>query len=426
MVIMNMKKSIRFSLLTLILVFILITAYQNCEFDEFGPDSTINNSFNDNSNNNKNNDNNNNNTRISAPLPEGHIDDQCMDSSEYDACVFLKNPVAQNGESFNPPITFFTDLSSVQTYGVKITDTINGFLQNSSYNIIISWSGADRTQMKTDGTWKFEYANDPHHHVAQVMAYYWLTYQMHYMKAKGGWYAENRNVQVNALSADLENDAYFNASENLIALGHFTLAGRIEAALSADIILHEAAHASFYYSNLNRATYSDLTHELCAEDKAICCNTEKGCFKAINEGQADFHSLIIFSSLSPSLNPVVGDGVTNELNYGLGICMARNMDDLRNKSVTDVYNGCDSGAELQGEIHMMGALYASIWWNIYTHSSVVKDEIIELFVEHLPIVNSEDTFETIGRRILSLDQQKFSGKYSQIISQAFKERGLTL
>ena len=411
-----MKKSIRFSLLTLILIFILITAYQNCEFDEFIPGSTTNNFFIDDTNNSK----------ISAPIPEGHIDTQCMDSSEYDACVFLKNPVAQKGESFNPAITFFTDLSYVQTYGVKITDTINGFLQNGTYNIIISWTGAERTRMKTDGTWKYEYANDPDHHVAQVMAYYWLTYQMHYMKAKGGWYAENQNVQVNALSSDLENDAYFNASENTIALGHFILAGRIEAALSADILLHEAAHASFYYSNLGRATYSDLTHEVCSEDKAVCCNTDKGCFKAINEGQADFHSLIIFSALSPSLAPIIGDGVTNELNHGLGICMPRNMDHLRDKSVTDVYNGCDSGDDLQGEIHMMGALYASIWWNIYTHSSVVKDEIIELFVEHLPIVNSEDTFETIGARILSLDQQKFSGKYSQIISQAFTDKGLTL
>ena len=414
-----MKKSIKFSFLTLVLIFILITTYQNCYFDESPSGSATNNSFNEPNESEKGSE------KVGTLISNGALDSNCMNSSEYNACVFLKNPVAQNGSPFNPPITFFTDLSSVQIYGVNITDTIDGLLKNGTYNVIIDWNTAQRTQIKTDGTWKFVYANDPNHHVAQVMAYYWLTYQMHYMQEKVTWYAENKNIQVKALSVDLENDAYFSPAENTIALGDFSIVGRVEAALSADIVLHEAAHASFYHSNLNRATYSEATHEACSEDKATCCKTYKGCFKAINEGQADFHSLIIFSSLSSSLAPVIGDGVTNELSYGLGICMPRNMNQLQDQSALNVYNGCDPEHDLEGEIHMMGALYASIWWNIYTHPSVSKDEIIELFVEHLPLVSSEDTFESIATRILGLDQQKFSGKYSQVISQAFTERGLT-
>ena len=413
---MDMKKSIKFSSLACVLMLILMFTYQNCQFDESTSDPPSQRNF----------PADDTNEQVSNLIDKGALDPNCISSSEYNACLFLKNPVAQNTSPFNPPITFFTDLSSIQTYGVNIINTVGGFLTNSTYNITISWDEAERTQAKEDGTWKFEYANDPNHHVAQLMAYYWLNYQMAYMKQKGGWYAENQNVQVDALNPDLENDAYFNSSENKIALGYFTLAGRIEAALSADILLHEAAHASFYYSSLGRATFSETTHKSCSEEgKATCCKTYTGCFKAINEGQADFHSLIVFFSLYPSLNPLIGEGVTNELSYGLGVCMPRNMDHLRDQVATDVYNGCDPANNLQGEIHMMGALYASIWWNIYTHSSVTKDEITELFVEHLPLVSGEDTFETVATRILSLEQQKFNGKYSQVISQAFAERGLT-
>ena len=415
-----MKRSIKFSSLTFILILILIFAYQNCQFDDILSVS----SSQQNPPTRRNSDGSN--EQVSSLITKGTLDLNCMASTDYNACLFLKNPVAQNGRPFNPPITFFTDLSSVQTYGVNITNTIGGFLTNGTYNIIISWDGAERTQAREDGTWKFEYANDPNHHIAQLMAHYWLNYQMAYMKEKGGWYAENQNVQVDALNPDLENDAYFSSSENKIALGYFTLAGRIEAALSADILLHEAAHASFYYSSLGRATFSDVTHKSCSEEnRAICCKSYKGCFKAINEGQADFHSLILFFSLYPSFNPLIGDGVTNEIDYGLGVCMPRNMDYLKNQLATDVYNGCDPQSNLEGEIHMTGALYASIWWNIYTDPSVVKDEITELFIEHLPLVSSEDTFETVATRILGLEQQKFNGKYSQIISHAFTERGLT-
>ncbi len=408
-----MKKSIKFSSLIFIVLMLTLTiSYQNCNFDNSGSTlSTSRYAFNE---------------QISTSTFKGTLDSDCMTSSQYNTCLFLKNPVAQNGSPFDPPITFSTDLSSIQTYGVNITDTIGDFLTNETYNIVINWDEAQRTQVKTDGTWKFEYANDSNHHVAQLMAYYWLNYQINYMQQKARWYAEDQNIQVDALNSDLENEAYFSSSENKIALGYFTLNGKVEAALSADILLHEAAHASFYYSNLSRATYSDATHKSCSEDRATCCKSYAGCFKAINEGQADFHSLIIFSSLNSSLTPLIGDGVTNELRYGLGICMPRNMDYLRNQSVTDVYNGCDSENDLQGEIHMMGALYASIWWNIYTHPSVIQDEILQLFVEHLPIVSSEDTFESIATRILNLENQKFNGKYYQIISQAFTERGLIL
>ena len=366
----------------------------------------------------------------SVPVLQGVIDSNCMNSLDYNACIFLKNPVAQNAAPFNHPITFSTDLSFIQTYGVNLVGMTNNYLQNSTYNVLIDWNDAQRTQVNSEGAWKFEYANDPHHNIAQVMTYYWLTYQMSYMQKKAGkWYAENKDVQVYALSSQLKNDAYFSSIENKIAFGYFNLKGKIEAALSADIILHEAAHASFYHSNPQRNPLHEATHKKCSSSgENFCCQSYRGCFKAINEGQADFHSLIVFSSLSSSiaLQPLIGEGVTNEFNLGLGNCVERHMEHVKDTSAIAAYNGCGFNSELRGEIHTMGTLYASIWWNIYTSPFVVQDEVIQLFVEHLPLVSSEDTFETVGRRILNIDRQIFHGKYAGIITRAFTERGLSL
>lgn len=412
-----MKPRTRLPFFIFILLFSLIIFYQNCQIDNStqSPQTTQVPIF-----------------RANIPITQGILDSNCANSPKYNACIFLKSPVAQNASPFNPPITYATDLSFIQIYGVNLVGMTNNYLQNSTYNVMIDWNNAQRTQVNSEGTWKFEYANDPHHNVAQVMTYYWLTYQMGYMQQKAGkWYAENKNVQVYALHSQLENDAYFSSSENVIAFGYFNLKGEVEAALSGDIVLHEAAHASFYHSNPNRNPLHNKTHKSCStNEKNFCCQSYKGCFKAINEGQADFHSLIVFSSLSSSssltLHPLIGEGVTNEFNVGLGNCVERHMEHVKSTSAIAVYNGCGLNSELRGEIHTMGTLYASIWWNIYTDPFVVKDEIIRLFVEHLPLVSSEDTFETLGRRILDLERQIFNGKYASVISQAFIERGLSL
>ena len=359
----------------------------------------------------------------SIPVEQGELDPDCMDSSQYNACVFWKNPVAQNGKAIQPATTFNTDMSELQIYGVNILGMHSNYLQNSTYNVLIDWHGAERAEA-VDQSWKFEYRSDAHRHVVQVMTYYWLMYQMSFMQERTGrWYAEHKNIQVVALGEDLKNDAYFSSAENKIAMGYFENVnrndGQVEAGLSADIILHEAAHASFYYSNLNRTGTQNSTHRACSS--TTCCTRPEGCFKAVNEGQADFHSVVIFES-----SPSIGEGVTNNIQRGLGVCMSRNLDVIKNRTMIEVYNGCGPGSDLSGEIHKVGTFYASIWWVIYTTIRVEKVEILRLFMEHLPLVSYDDTFETVGLKILNLDKQMFDGKYSGIIQRAFTSRGLRL
>lgn len=423
---MMIKTHTRFNkfipLIIVILLPFFLIAYQNCNVNDISNDSFVlpDRLF-----------------RASIPVSKGVLDPSCMTSSNYNACIFLKNPVAQNQASFYPPITFDTDLSSLQTYGVNLVGITDRYLKNLTYNVKIDWQNegqaVPRVQADANGTWKFEYANDPYHQLAQVMTYYWLMYQMSYMQENAGrWYAENKNIQVYALRTSLENDAYFDYSEEssgTIALGYFTLEGRIAAAMSGDIILHEAAHASFYHSNPHRNTQDSRTHKICYDDSTLCCRSYKGCFKAINEGQADFHSLVIFSSLSSpahEIPPSVGEGVSNNLERGLGICTNRHIDSIREQTAIAIYNSCGISHELRGEIHIMGNVYAGIWWDIYKNSLTNENEILQLFSDHLPVISGDDTFETVGVKILNLERQKFNGKYANIIRQAFATKGLHL
>lgn len=408
------KFSIAF-LLTVASCMILILGFQNCNLDDPFPQE------------NDSNFTSSTYTEFTATLPiaKGIRDTNCMDSSQYNACIFWKNPVAQNNMSFTPATTYETDLSYLQIYGVNIAGMTDGYLKNSTYNVTIDWNSVERATANDEGTWKFHYAADPQHRIAQIMTYYWLTYQMSFMQqVSGKWDAEDKNVQVVALSDDLENDAYFSPLENKIVMGYFNSSvykenGEIESALSADILLHEAAHASFYHGNPNRLSMDKTTHKRCST--TTCCMGYEGCFKAINEGQADFHSVIIFES-----SPTIGEGVTNNLQRGLGLCMDRDLEAIRDRTALDIYNACGPGSPFSGEIHNLGTFYASLWWILYTTQSVSKNEIIKLFVEHLPLVSTSDTFETVGAKIINLNRQMFNGKYSRTIKRIFKNKGLDL
>ena len=64
--------------------------------------------------------------------------------------------------------------------------------------------------------------------------------------------------------------------------------------------------------------------------------------------------------------------------------------------------------------------------DIYKNSLTNEDEILQLFSDHLPVISGDDTFETVGVKILNLERQKFNGKYANIIRQAFATKGLHL
>ena len=462
--------------------------------------------------------------------------ESCLADPSVDACIFWKNPVAQNQGPF-PSGSDITDiLRNLQTYGVHISNTLvqlvdsytnqfrqpfrgegydqrygfqddnsiikleevkvsdqdsiiiglqphgvslltgfanfpkqkspdhkkgyvshrdavqsdesRVFLQNDSYDVTINYKGIERAFRQDDDSWKFEYG-ESNHSVVQVMTYYYLIYQMIWMQENaGGWYPVNENITVVALDEETKNNAYWSPLENTISLGFIcdsnlpfqilkdiTCDFKMEIGLSAEITLHEAGHANFYHAKKNQTLTSEdfcNYHTNCEgesicqntngdEKTPVCCSEVKGCFFAIDEGQADFHASVIFPE-----SPQIGEAVLNDVD-GLR-CQSdssihRNPESNADKTASQIFYQCNQ--EVSGEVHNMGMLYSSIWWSLYTHPSANQQEIMNLFTNHLPLITSDDNFETAGHRILNLDQLLYSGKYSSIITSEFQKRGLT-
>lgn len=333
------------------------------------------------------------------------------------------------------------------SYNSYDNDSQDIFLENSSYTITINYGNAQRVTPKADGSWKFEYG-DSNHSVAQVMAYYYLMKQMQWMEENaGGWYAKGKNITVVALDENIPNSAFWSPYDNTIALGvvchprvsrnapcHF----KMEMALNAEAILHEAGHANFDFSastRLSRGGYC-LNHKygegfsICDEryytdtkSRDIFCASEKGCYYAISEGAGDFHVALRFPNA-----PQMGETLTNHTE---GMTCRTDSNILRNPesntelTANTLFHQCNSNGP-SGEVHEMGMLYTSIWWSLYTHPEANQTDIAHLFTEHLPLLTFDDTFETVGYKLLNLDQSFYRGKYTHIINEEFRKRGLTL
>lgn len=409
---------------------------------------------------------------ITIPSRVGKLISNCQFSPQYNACIFKKNPIAQTGVVLRVgghPSTFHQSMMNLQNYAVNITGQFGQYLQNSHYNITIDLKNAQgetypRVQLNQENKWTTPYKTDWHpdedvdYSVEQVITYHYLMYQREWMEKNAGhWFASDGRiiaVAVNDIDANPQwiRNAYWSSFENKIVLGTDCLSfdfastsssvcrGKVGVALSSEITLHEAGHANFSYSNHNRLGRGCQTHRSCKntnqslcdvvtninETPQVCCQSEKGCLHAINEGQADFHASVIFPE-----NPQIGEFFTANP-QGLRTCPGgplRNPKANKNTTAEDIFYACKGYG--RGEIHVMGVLYSSIWWAIYNHPDTLKTDVLKLFTEHLPLLSYDDDFEQAGLRTISLAQQIFGNtpnskgvKYARLVEQEFQKRGL--
>jgi hypothetical protein len=371
--------------------------------------------------------------RTNTTLPGGSLDPaldpQCMTNPGYDACIFYKNPVAQRGAPFNPATNYSSNMSAIQIYGVNLNTAT---LSTPSFRISMD-GGRSVATRNPSGNWKFTYASDANHRVAQVMTFYWMREQQEVMKEiSGRWYAEGKNVNAVAFTSTdggANNNAYFSPVQNRIVMGFFNDAGiytggEIEAALSADVTMHEMGHANWHHSNTARLGNEGALHVTCGNNN-LCCTTNLGCTRAANEGQADIHAFLMF----PDLPPATGESANNSLTGLVSCNIPRNP--LLNSDASPLrtnetfYNACPQGS--RGAIHVMGSLYATIWYDIITDPGVQdRDEIAKIFTEHLPLIMNNHDFVDLGTLIVSVAETFYPGKYANIIRAAFALRGLPL
>jgi hypothetical protein len=309
-----------------------------------------------------------------------------------------------------------TDLTDTQTFGVKLTGLTNpNSLANSSFRVTAS-SGA--TAPLENGKLMRAYADDQgEHYIAQLMAYFWLNYQIVATEARAGtFYAKNRNIAVDSYATQGEGttgNAYWDGGSRRIVLGFKPLSGTTvahEMALSAEVFMHEMGHANLQYGAGGfDAIYPSSSTTRCSQSSCFCLSAQ-GCIGAINEGQADFHYLMHFRE-----SPAIAETITNSTSGWAD----RNVANNANVSVTDRFE------QTQGQVHSHGSIYASILWSIYSNSSVDKKEFEKLFINHLQSLTGSSRFQESREALLAEDQSLFNGKYASIIREAFNSRGVT-
>lgn len=334
----------------------------------------------------------------------GTFDSNCQNNPSYDACIFWKNPLAKQNAILPKYLDFGDDLSSRQTFGVKLQDQLDPTkLQSASIRVFISnvTLPGGFVQPLTNPAWKIPYAQETDQHWnAQAMTYFWLTsMEKSFLARTGIYYAKDKNIAVNAYNANVINNAYWGGGG--ITIGAATSSGsntaRHELALSAEVVLHEMGHANLSYAG--------------GAGGGGTCSTKAGCMGAINEGQADFHYVMMF----PTSTAMAETASNNLAGWGWqGI--SRDPAQLGAKKAADVF------AASSGEIHTMGSLYAAILYDIYKNPNVVKTEFEKIFLLHLQKLTNSSTFLTGRDILLAEDMAHLGGKYQAIINAAFDQR----
>ena len=279
------------------------------------------------------------NDDIQIPQAQGQYVENCHDNPNYNACIYHHDPFTQNGSLIPEFENIFSEtvfsltrfneaMRSHQNYGVNITGTINWFLKNEHYNI----KNSIRLHQQSNGKWTIPYVGadeisptrhpQQRHSVEQVMAYYYLMYQKEWMELNAGqWYASGKRISVDFSDAS----SYWHKNSKKINLRSyenlFNDSLQIPASMHAGIILHEAGHANFDYSNRSREGSESNAYRECKFKSTThtdkCCSSADGCFEAISEGQSDLYILMMFPNfpLELSLEKYIHTLIENPRSY---------------------------------------------------------------------------------------------------------------
>lgn len=397
--------------------------------------------------------------------PDWPMDRNCMTNLAYDACLVWKNPIAHRylltsdasasiflDANQQPSIMDRgTDLSSITTLGVHLSKWIvpagsnqlkSDFIDVYASNGQTSSLGFLRTK-PLNGQFKFIYQTDSNYNFSQTAAFYWINYARDFFKSRGAQYFAEKAmpgkplIPIDAYSsaADVVNNGYFSA--NAAAAGNEKwgkiVLGKIsngthshELALSAEAYLHEMGHANLYYAlggPQNQTSFNDTNMGVVQTTNgstALVCLTSNGCYRAINEGQADFHSHVLFEKqpylLEQLLNLANGPNDRNAFLVGT-------------KTAAEVYNSSavrqiSTNRLIGGEIHGLGAIYAAILFKIYTHKDGDKSRFLKVFSTHLTFLDSSSTFKSAKQDLLDADIVVPGKSLASIISAEFASKGL--
>ncbi len=345
------------------------------------------------------------------------LDANCLNDSKYDACIFYKNPVAQTQVALAQPMNNNLDISKLQIYGVKLTGLKNnGFLENDKFQILTL--STPRLSTNNPFGLKINIQQDTQLATAQMMTYYWLERAAEYLESHSGVLASS-TTQLKVYIDD--SISGFSSATQSIHLSKTDVGNKM--ALSGDLAIYYYGVANSWFASgglINKNITKN--HVDCNSRSQECCSSNLGCARALESAAGDYFVHLIFPD-----RPGLGEAWINKAT-GIGFCnIARNLTLNKTLSASSAYSACASQSAA-GEVHIMGTLYASIWWNIRTNAELTKSgsskDIDTLFMQHLNLLTADDDFKTVQAKILSVDDRLFAGSHKNTIMAEFIARGL--
>lgn len=333
------------------------------------------------------------------------ISGNCAQDSSFDACIYMKNPVAQ--EQSSPD-----DLNAVRRFGVKVRGlSKTGFLENDWIQVYAlnspRFTLASRAQLKSGANQNSE--------VEQFSAYYWSNRVLEYLQNRLG--AERVPVSGLKIYADDVFTGYSSANHSL----HFEKkSGSAAKALSGEIVIHLLAQSiADELSGKKLFSPDQSKHNSCALDPKGCCTTEMGCAQALGNGFGEYVAAMAFPE-SAKIGESVGlsSGGSGGNTAGQSVCgINRSMALLATKTKSEVFNACNGRAVL------LGAWYASLWWKMRTQLEAGEagsaQDIDKLFFDHVKALASTSTFTEAKASALNLATNYKGGKYLTAFTSAF-------
>lgn len=339
------------------------------------------------------------------------LDPQCLNKSDFDACVVQKNPTSQKQGS-----TTLNDLLAINQFGVKLRGlerTTEG-LRNSSLRIDTIRTPLinlyDKQLLKSQWSMQTSY-------LEQITAYYWMNRFLDYVGPRvGGLRIQGKGIRV------VVDDAFngWVPEKNSIHLKREI--GRIPAALQSELAIYFLAQAEVtQIAGVFSLPSDDVTHKKCGIDIKGCCSAQAGCGKALRSSAGDYWAAVMFPAKAR-----IGETISQNL-QGQQLCgLSRDLSLLAQKSLAQTYSACGSQGRT-GDVYVMGAFYAAVWWQIRSQAEGQftngAKSIDKFFHDHMAQWTSVDTLQTAKAKALSLSDGFEGGRFRALVENVFIERG---
>ncbi len=320
----------------------------------------------------------------------------CRSQSEFDTCLYMKNPVAQRQGSLT------TDqLTSELRFGVKLRGlATTGHLENEHVQVLTLHSARfslyNHTQYKTDYSAEQSF-------VEQLMAYYWVNRTFEYLEPRLG----SARLPISGLKVFVDDTVTgYSSQNNSISLAKASsgipkaMSGEVLVQLLGQAIAQRlSSHGIFDHSQAAQ-------HNSCGLNPKGCCSTELGCAGALAGSFGDYLTGVMFPSSAK-----IGEVISMDVG-GQKICaQARDLATLNAQSKTQIFNACAD----KGNIALEGAWYASVWWKMRGLAEQLEAggsrDIDILFFDHAVNWDASSTFAQAKQSALTLAANYKSGKY---------------